>query len=323
MKRVIFSLLASAVVLSACQMPGGDELAVSVASLDTDHVVNIHESVEDDGDIAKLAAAMADLGIDHTVLHGIPNDLLHYEGQEVISYEGLDENHGFILDMVEENPELFSFFCAIDPSDLNRLGEVEECLENGGLGVKVYTGYSYAHDRSLDDAKLLKVYDLLEERGGILMLPVNTGEYQEELESVLAAYPNMTVICPHYCLSSKNLGRVSGLLDQYPNLYVDTSFGHIEFATEGFITMSENNVEFRTFFDTYQDRILFGTDTVITGYEYKNRDWLGQLYHDYVSILTAEQFESHVAPTLQLTGLGLSPAVQKKVFWQNWNDLVN
>ena len=323
MKRVLLSFLASAVVLSACQFPGGDEIKVSVASLNTDRVVNIHESVEDDGDIAKLGATMADLGITHTVLHGIPTDLLHYEGQEQISYEGLDENHAFIVETAQEDPEHFSFFCAIDPSDLNRLGEVENCLEDGGVGVKIYTGYSYAHDRPLDDPKLLKVYDMLSERGGILMLPVNSSNYQEELESVLSSYPDMNVICPHYCLSSKDLSRVSGLLDAHPNLYVDTSFGHIEFATEGFTTISENNQEFRDFFTTYQDRILFGTDTVITGYEYKNRDWLGQLYHDYVAILTEESFESHVAPTLQLTGLGLSPALQKKVFWQNWYRLVD
>lgn len=322
-KKIAVSFLALSGMLvvsfSSSHFLKDENLRVSVASLDTDKIVNIHESVEDDGDIAKLTAAMADVGIDRTVLHGIPYDLLHYRGQGMISYSGLDENHAFIKEISKTDTSKFSFFCTVDPSDLNRMGAVQKCLEDGGLGVKIYTGYSYAHDRPLNDQKLLKIYDMLNDLGGILMLPVNTSKYQDELESVLSAYPNMKVICPHYCLSSKNLPRVSDLLDRYPNLFVDTSFGRIEFMTDGFEEISNNNEEFREFFDKYQDRIMFATDTVITGYENKNRDWLGKLHYDYLAMLTADTFTSKTDPTKTFKGLDLCPVVQKKIFWSNWH----
>ncbi|MBU0981545.1 amidohydrolase [Patescibacteria group bacterium] len=299
-----------------------EALRVSVASLDTDRIVNIHESVEDDGDIAKLQVAMGDVGIDQTVLHGIPYDLLHYKGQELIRYSALDENHAFLKEVSDNDPEHFSFLCAVDPGDLNRMGEVQKCMDDGGLGVKIYDGYTYGHEYSLMDTKLTKVYDMVDELGGILMLPVNTSKYENELVEVLTTYPNIKIICPHYCLSSKNLPRLAELLDTYPNLYTDTSFGHQEFMLQGFETMTLHNEEFRNFFEKYQDRIMFGTDTVVTGYENKEREWLGNMYHDYLSMLSADTFTSKTDPSKEFKGLDLSPAIQKKVFWQNWHNLI-
>lgn len=271
-------------------------------------IVNVHESVESVADIVKLQATMADLGIEHTVLHGIPEDLLYFEG-EAVDLGEVEENNAAIVQAVEEYPELFSYFCTLDPNDPLRNDVLETCVEDGAEGVKLYNGYTYAHETSLDDAKLNEFYTALVEKDMPLMLPVNTSEYEDELRNVLTLHPELTVICPHFCLSSKNLPRLTSLMSEFPNLYVDTSFGHMDFAQEGFDTIRSNSEEYKTFLETFQDRVLFGTDAVVTSYEDKTTEWLTALYEDYITLFEEE--------------LDLSSSVQRKIFYKNWMELTN
>lgn len=283
-------------------------------------IVNVHESVESVAEIVKLQSTMSTLGMEKTVLHGIPKDLLYFEG-EGIDLSDVDENNEAIKKAVQEFPEQFSYFCSIDPSDPLRNDAVEDCAEDGAVGVKLYNGYSYAHQTPVDDAKLNDFYTLLTEKELLLMLPVNTSEYETELRNMLTLNPDLTVICPHFCLSSKNLTRLSALMTEFPNLYVDTSFGHIDFAKEGFQTLSENHDDYEEFFETFQDRILFGTDAVVTSYEEKTVEWLNTLYGDYIAMLTESDVVLATDSTLSLQGLDLPYAIQKKVFYSNWMEL--
>lgn len=271
-------------------------------------IVNVHESVESVADIVKLQATMADLGIEHTVLHGIPEDLLYFEG-EAVDLGEVEENNAAIVQAVEEYPEQFSYFCTLDPNDPLRNDVLETCVEDGAEGVKLYNGYTYAHETSLDDAKLNEFYTALVEKDMPLMLPVNTSEYEDELRNVLTLHPELTVICPHFCLSSKNLPRLTSLMSEFSNLYVDTSFGHMDFAQEGFDTIRSNSEEYKTFLETFQDRVLFGTDAVVTSYEDKTTEWLTALYEDYITLFEEE--------------LDLSSSVQRKIFYKNWMELTN
>lgn len=283
-------------------------------------IVNVHESVESVAEIVKLQTTMSTLGMQKTVLHGIPKDLLYFEG-EGIDLSDVDENNEAIKKAVQEFPEQFSYFCAIDPGDPLRNDAAEDCVENGAVGVKLYNGYSYAHQTPVDDAKLNDFYTLLTEKGLLLMLPVNTSEYETELRNMLTLNPDLTVICPHFCLSSKNLTRLSALMTEFPNLYVDTSFGHIDFAKEGFQTLSENHDDYEDFFETFQDRILFGTDAVVTSYEEKTVEWLDALYGDYIAMLTESDVVLATDPSLSLQGLDLPYPIQKKVLYSNWMEL--
>ena len=66
----------------------------------------------------------------------------------------MEENNAALKQVLEAYPEQFSYFCSIDPNDADRLRVLEECLKNGAIGVKLYNGYTYAHELSIDDAKL-------------------------------------------------------------------------------------------------------------------------------------------------------------------------
>lgn len=283
-------------------------------------IVNAHESVESIAEIVKLQNTMETLGIEHTVLHGIPKDLLYFEG-EGIDLSDAAENNAAIVKAVSEYPEQFSYFCTLDPNDPFRLDELEKCKEKGAIGVKLYNGYSYAHLTAIDDAKLNEFYAAVQESGLVLMLPVNTETYEAELRNVLTLYPEMKTICAHFCLASKDLNRLTKLMSDFPNLYVDTSFGNMEFALDGFQTISKNQNEFEDFFETFQDRILFATDAVLTSYEDKTLEWLNVLYKDYISILTEGNFNLESDASISLQGLDLSQSIQKKIFNQNWKSL--
>jgi predicted TIM-barrel fold metal-dependent hydrolase len=287
------------------------------------NIVNVHESIEDLNDVSKLESTMASLGMASITLQGIPGDLLRYKAGAEVDLTDVGENHDYLKQASEIFPSNFDFFCTVDPADYQWEEILTACLDAGALGVKLYTGYTYTHTYALDAPEYNAFYDAMEDAGAILSFPVNTALYQEELENVLAAHPDLSTICSHYCLSSQNLERLSYLMDTYPNLYIDTAFGFIQFAREGFQTISNNHDEFADFFAEYQDRILFGTDNVITSYEVKDEAWVSGLYQNYIDILAEGEFESHLDDGLYYEGLNLPYSVLRKVFWKNWEDLLD
>lgn len=291
-------------------------------------IVNTNESIEQLTDVAKLIAVMQDHKIKKTVIHGIPQDFLHYKVDEEVNLSDSGRNEEFIMKALAEFPNKIDYVCSINPQDVDAVEQVDYCDDNGAVGVKVYLGYSYAHQSPLDNPFFDDFYAEVDDRELILFMPVNLSGYQEEFENVLAAHPSLTVVAPHYGLSSKNLERIGGLLDTYPNLYIDTSFGHIDFVGQGFKTISDNVTEFKAFFETYQDRILFGTNNVVTTYEGKKARWVSELSQDYINLLTKDRFTSIVVPGedsadyQEFNGLNLPKSIQAKVFWRNWNKLL-
>jgi len=283
-------------------------------------IVNVHESVESVAEVVKLQEVNKSVGIVKTVLQAIPVDLVAFKGTN-LDLGGVEENNADLEKVEQAYPEEFTYFCSIDPNDPLRTDKLEACLSAGAKGVKLYNGYSYAHETPVDDAKLNDFYSSIAAKGALLMLPVNTGKYEDELKNVLTLHPDLTVICSHYCLSSQDLGRLTTLMTEFPNLYVDTSFGNLDFAQEGFKTITNNHDAFVAFFDEFQDRILFGTDAVLTDYEDKTIEWLTALYSDYLAILQESEFESALSSGVSYTGLELPYTIQRKVLYQNWMNL--
>lgn len=261
-------------------------------------------------------------GINHTVLTGIPEEMIHFTDSNSATYTNLDESNQIAADAAAFDPASFSYFCAINPHDFDALEKIEKCMNEGAVGIKFYDGYKAYHTLALDNVTMLDLIKKVDEMEGILLLPVSTSNYQTELENMLKLNSDLPVICSHYCLSSKNLERLTGLMSTYKNLYIDTSFGFIDYALDGFNTITANNDAFRDFFDEYQDRILFATDNVITGYENKDKDWLIDLYADYISILSEDEFASKSNPGTTYLGLDLSKGQLKKIFQSNWDNLI-
>lgn len=303
---------------------------ISQAEPSAPRVYNVHESIEEFSNVLELQETMAALNIQKTALHGIPQEILYYTDSEDLSLADTAGNNTLIQQVAAQTAaeDSFGFFCTIDPLDAERVNQAKDCLNKGASGVKLYNGYTYSHILGVDDPRLSELYQTLSDAGAVLMLAINSGEYRGELENVLTLNPNLKVICPHYCLASQSLDRLTDLMARYPNLYVDTSFGKTSLARTGFQTMSENHDKFVTFFTTFQDRILFGTDTVVTTYEDKGTEYLTYLYKAYINSLSEEEFEFGMelsedeSVSEVYTGLNLPSTILRKVLWQNAANLL-
>lgn len=284
-------------------------------------VVNVHEVVQSAKESEVLFDAMRANNIVATVLVGTPNEIIYYTGES--GFSGYEQNNNEILDVQESNPKRFMAFCTFDPADPEYMTTVETCIEEGAMGFKLYAGHSFFYDKPLDDESLYPFYSAMEENQLPLIFHVNSAKYQEEFENVLTLYPDMQVICPHFCLTSKNLQRLSYLFDTYPNLKTDISFGSESYFFEGIARISESPEAYREFIIKYADRFFYGTDVVVTDYEGKDEVWLTALFRAYRDLLEKETFVVELGdnPAHEYNGLALDEATLKKIYETNWEDL--
>ena len=160
------------------------------------------------------------------------------------------------------------------------------------------------------------------------MIHVNTAYYLDQFEDVLTLYPDLQVVCPHFCLSSKNPAQLASLFNDFPNLYVDISFGYQDYLKDGLTRISENIDVFKDLFNKYGDRFLFGTVAVVTNDEEKTEEWLEETYRTYRDLLekdiytTARVTDEETGELVLLNGLALSADVLEKIYSGNWEGIM-
>lgn len=84
---------------------------------------------------------------------------------------------------------------------------------------------------------------------------VNNEEQYRQMEAILERHPNIKFIFAHLYFMSAQLPRLAAILDAYPNVMVDITPG-----LEIYVNLSKNPEEAKSFFEKYQDRIIYGTD---------------------------------------------------------------
>jgi hypothetical protein len=142
---------------------------------------------------------------------------------------------------------------------------------------------------------MLPVYKYIQQNGIILLIHVNGTKYLDEFERVLQAYPKMKVICPHFCLLSGKLEKLADLMDKYPNLYTDTSFGYIKYTISGFEKMAEDKEKFQNFIEKYKERVFMGDDQVVTDVKIKkHQDFIENVLAAYIDILKGKEAKLNI-----------------------------
>jgi predicted TIM-barrel fold metal-dependent hydrolase len=241
-------------------------------------------------------------------------------------------------------PDRFELWCGLDFDNLGKpagLAELERCARKGARGVGEISdkgrglgfGNSGIHP---DDPRM----DATWEKCADLKLPVNLhiadprwgyekmdatndglmSAFQwrmdnqpdavgfdgmmDILERTVQRHPRTTFVACHIANLDYDLARLGALFDKYPNLYADIS------AREHYIAAIPRFA--RAFFERYQDRLLFGTDT---GFQ-------PEMYRLYFRILESSDdhfYARQVPPNLHwpLYGLGLSDTVLKKLYRDN------
>lgn len=247
-------------------------------------------------------------------------------------------------------PERFDLWCGLDLSGYDEPGfsekvtaELERCVRTGAKGIGELSdkgrglrfGNQFAYGLHLDDPRLDKVL----QRAGELNIPINIHvadpiwmyepmdstndgmmnalkwrlDNQEGivghsgmidiLERAVRKHPGTTFIACHFANLSYDLTRLGKLLDTYPNLYADISARYAETSViPRFV---------KTFYEKYQDRLLYGTDM---GYN-------TEMYRTTFRILETEDehFYDHILFSYHwsLHGFGLPDIVLKKIYRDN------
>ena len=159
---------------------------------------------------------------------------------------------------------------------------------------------------------------------GVDVLPSWEALY-EAFERRVARHPKTTFIGVHFGNAPEDPVLVARMLDQHPNLYIDTAARVPEIGRQPADKM-------RAFFTKYQDRILFGTDTGVGSTQdemmYGSNGAEPPTLADEERFFTAtwryfettdRQFE-HPTPiqgNWKIDGLGLPEAILRKLYYDN------
>jgi predicted TIM-barrel fold metal-dependent hydrolase len=144
----------------------------------------------------------------------------------------------------------------------------------------------------------------------------SNAELIEARNHVIARHPKTQFIVLHVGNFSENLDNVSENLDRFPNMFVDIA------ARIG--ELGRQPRRSRSFFERYQDRILFGTDATPHGDAFPQQIFNDQLYEIYYRFLETEDEYFDYAPAKvppqgrwRIYGLGLPQSILEKVYNQN------
>lgn len=129
----------------------------------------------------------------------------------------------------------------------------------------------------------------------------------KEQHSMFKKHPNTNFINAHMGWYANDLGKLSTLMDELPNMYVEIGAIIAELGRQPRFA--------RAFFEQYQDRILFGKDS-----------WKPEEFPTYFRVLESadEYFPYHKKyhAFWAMYGLDLSDEILKKVYYKNGLKLV-
>lgn len=254
-------------------------------------IIDTHEHIQSVKKADELVLAMKNLDIDKIVLIPSPIETLTLNGNQ--TFTRYQENNDELLKIAEKYPNDFMPFCTVSPADSNALEILKDCHERGGKGLKLYNGHSFFYDSfntKLDSTRMKPIYAYAERNKLPVLYHVNITNYGDELENVLKEFPDLVVSVPHFMVSSIKIEKVMDMLDKYPNLYTDISFGHTPYFAAGFRRISNDPQKYINFFKTYPDRVLFGTDMVLTEIEKKDQQYMETVLECYMDILEKDIF---------------------------------
>jgi predicted TIM-barrel fold metal-dependent hydrolase len=279
-------------------------------------IYDMHAHIQEVEQFDKFIKAMDQANISKVLLLGSPSSTI-LSGRT--GFEGYDYYNDVVLTIAELYPERASALCTLYPKDDDKLNKLKECVERGSIGLKLYSGHSffYEEDAPLNATFMDGVYSYLQENDLFIIWHVNPYYYQAEFEDVLKKYPKLRIICPHFCMSSINIERLEHLMDTYPQLYFDISFG--AFAQDGLLRISQNIDKYKKVIEKYQDRVFFGIDIVVTDHPRKTKEWLTSIIMCYRNMLEKEEYYCKVGDDVDyvFNGLNLDKGVLKKIYYTN------
>ncbi|HOJ11457.1 MAG TPA: amidohydrolase family protein [Clostridiales bacterium] len=139
-------------------------------------------------------------------------------------------------------------------------------------------------------------------------------EFEELMEmqyNMVSKNSDTIFVLSHVASSSENLGYVSECMDLCSNMYVDIAGRISELGRQPYSA--------RKFFNKYQDRILFGTDSTPLGNNYLRNYRFLETWDEYFD------YEDSIVPRRgrwEIYGIGLEEHVLEKIYFKNAEKLL-
>lgn len=158
----------------------------------------------------------------------------------------------------------------------------------------------------------------------------NEAQYTQMLH-VLERHPRLRILFPHFYFMSQQLERLSKIMDAFPNVRIDVTPG-----IELYYNLSAQISDARRFFNTYQDRIIYGTDigaralikqepVPLSFEESSSRIKLIRTFLETDSdyILASDGCYVVERPPVVMHGLGLTPNALNKIYEENFLSFIH
>jgi len=194
---------------------------------------------------------------------------LHYPHQP-----GMADSLNEWAHRLEKNyPEFIIPFGSLHPDDSHKEEILKTCFEKYGFkGLKFHC---HVQRMAPDDPRMEPVYEICQAVGRIVLIHCGTGPHFKDrpargygydvtaitgirrFEKVIGKYPRLKWVVPH--LGFEEMEQFVKLLDEFPNLYLDTTMALSRFFPQ--------EVK-REWIANHEDRLLFGTDFPNIPYEW-------------------------------------------------------
>jgi predicted TIM-barrel fold metal-dependent hydrolase len=200
--------------------------------------------------------------------------------------------------------------------------EVQEWMDRGVVGYKIWVGVSTAIDNPANDATLTKMEQLRFPGASVHIAqpyptrwvndPVKFWGAQHAWKAVLDRHPRLLVVNAHmldFFNSDEQLDYLGYMLETYPNLNVDLAARFQQFHR-----MTRDKL--RSFIIKYSDRILFGTD--ISDVKPDAVADIVERYHRCFQLSETENLvQGGFFGRTETKGLALPRDVLERIYWRN------
>jgi predicted TIM-barrel fold metal-dependent hydrolase len=296
-------------------------------------LINAHEHLYKLKDLERYLPAARKANIAATVVVASPIFTLEGKGEK--GEPGMSKNfEEVLLAAAKEFPGEILPFCTVDPKDPQKLERLKKHVEMGARGVKIYTGHSNFYDGPLNPSDMDPIFEYLQAQGLPINWHINLAKFMDEFEGVMAKYPKLNIMVPHYGVAfwkpeGPTLQRLAAVMRKYPNVIVDTSLGTREILLNGMAAIEPARDKFKAFIVEFQNQVIWGTDSVITGNPEKTPGWYTKVIWATRDHLEKDVFSTELAAAYskyfekgrdgegRYQGLALPPEVLKKIYVDN------
>ncbi len=282
-------------------------------------VIDIHEHVVDEERALMLLEGMDKLGIQRACLMG--TSWYTFTLNNDFGFERYHDNNLLIIELRNKYPDRFCAFPTLDPEAKGNLERLEDYVAKGADGLKLYLGHGAAHGKGpfhsmpLDDPRMLPIYEYCEKNQLPILFHINLIKYYDEFVRVMERFPYLRVNIPHFGLhknTGKRLRRFEWLLERYPNLYTDISYGWYTFHIEGMEALAKWRTRSRLYFTVHADRIMYGSDLVID--PTRKQAYIDATLRSYRQFLEHKTHRLFLEPEFPMHGLQLDDAALKAIY---------